>query len=449
MNIFNIKKLIMLATGRHRESCTQAVAIHPSLDCRIASHPRLHQLGCKHCGQVAMTGAQNKIEDAKIKPRIDMLFRKLYSDAEVMKKTYIGAGSQTNSYAINNFGAEAKYKIEGAKIKPRADTPSERSEVEACEHGFDLRRKFQINFCTPNQVFFVTIVSFLFLLFPNFAHAQTLRISPALLKIELSPGKTTTQEFLVDNLTNNPLPVKINVEGFDSNDEDFGIKVAEKITTPLADWISLDTTDTIIPAKTQTKITATINVPTEVPLGGYYAVIFFDPLPNPADLNIQGNQINARLGAITLASIGVANSQNEAEIITFTSDKSFYNSDLPQLTLRAKNTGLNFFTAKPSLVIDPLIGKTTTIDWEEKTILPGKIRRWEKQINLPNNYSLFSKITVNLSLENGQFVSKSFTVYSFPVQKSLLLTILFIILSIMLKNRSRLLKSLKVLFSSK
>lgn len=293
------------------------------------------------------------------------------------------------------------------------------------------------------------LITFSFLLFPSITKAQTLRISPALLKIELSPGKMTTQEFLVDNLTSNPLPLKINVEGFDSNDEDFGIKVAEKITTPLADWISLDTTDTIIPANTQTKIIATIAVPSEVPLGGYYAVIFFDPLPNPLDTLTQGDQINARLGAITLANIGVSASQNEADIITFSSDKSFYNNQSPQVVLRAKNTGLNYFTAKPTIVIDPLIGQTTTIDWEEKTILPGKVRRWEKQLTLPNNYSLISKITVNLSLENGQFVSKSFTIYSFPIQKTIFSLVILVILAILIKNRSRLTKSLKVLFSSK
>lgn len=359
-------------------------------------------------------------------------------------RTLIGAGSQTNSHGTCPCEAYPRQ----VRVSTSLCEPNQRKNLDAL-HGFDLRRKFQNNFCTPNRAIFASIIYFIFLLLPNQVSAQTLRISPALLKIELSPGKITTQEFLVDNLTNNPLPVKINVEGFDSNDEDFGIKVAEKISTPLADWISLDNTDTIIPAKSQTKITATINVPSEVPFGGYYAVIFFDPLPNPADLTIQGNQINARLGAITLASIGVASSQNEAEIITFTSDKSFYNADSPQLTLRAKNTGLNFFTAKPSITIDPLIGQTTTIDWEEKTILPGKVRRWEKQINLPSNYSVISKITINLSLENGQFVTKSFTVYSFPVQKTILLAILFVVLSIVVKNRSRLVKSLKVLFSSK
>ena len=379
-----------------------------------------------------------KIEGAKIEPRTDMLIRKLYSDAEVIKKTYIGAGSQTNSHGTCPCEAYPRQ----VRVSTSLCEPNRKAK------NVFLHTSNQMKFA--NRVFIANIIFFNFLfMFPGVVHAQTLRISPALLKIELSPGKITTQEFIVDNLTNNPLPVKINVEGFDSNDEDFGIKVAEKISTPLADWISLDNTDTIIPAKSQTKITATINVPNEVPFGGYYAVIFFDPLPNPADLTIQGNQINARLGAITLASIGVANSQNEAEIITFTSDKSFYNEDSPQITLRAKNTGLNFFTAKPSIVVDPLIGQTTTLDWEEKTILPGKVRRWEKQISLPNNYSLFSKVTVNLSIENGQFVSKSFIIYSFPVQKTISLTILFIILCILVKNRSRLVKSLKVLFSSK
>lgn len=284
-----------------------------------------------------------------------------------------------------------------------------------------------------------------FFLLPSLAHAQTLRISPALLKIELSPGKITTQEFLVDNLTNNPLPLKINVEGFDSNDEDFGIKVAEKITTPLTDWISLDTTDTIIPANTQTKITATISVPNEVAFGGYYAVIFFDPLPSPLDTTIQGDQINARLGAITLANIGVTNNQNEADIITFSTDKVFYNNQFPQVTLRAKNTGLNFFTAKPTVVVDPLIGQTTTVDWEEKTILPGKVRRWTKQLNLPNNYGIFYKVSLSVSLENGQFIQESKNIFSFPLTATLKYITGIFVLIYCFKHSKRIKKALYVL----
>ena len=254
---------------------------------------------------------------------------------------------------------------------------------------------------------------------------------------------------MVDNLTDNPLPLKINVEGFDSNDEDYGVKVAKKIQTPLADWITLDTTDTIIPAKSQTKVTATINIPSEVPLGGYYAVIFFDPLTTPIQENQSGNQINARLGAILLANIGVSNTQNEAEIVSIQPDQSFYDQKSPQLLLRVKNTGLNFFTAKPQITIDPLIGKTTTIDWEEKTILPGKIRRWEKEINLPHPNTLISKITVSVSLENGQFITKSFTVYSLSLKKTLTITTLAIITLFLLKNRTRFGKFIRILLHGK
>ncbi len=297
-----------------------------------------------------------------------------------------------------------------------------------------------------NQVFFSLFIIFLLIIFPKATYAETLRISPVVLKIGLSPGKTTEQNITIDNLLNVPLPIKATVEGFDASDEENGIKVTnEVVTSPLTSWMKLDTEDAIIPALSSQVFKATITVPSEVPLGGYYAVIFFTPIISPLDQS-NNNQIGAKIGALALANIGVTNKNNEAEIPNFDFNKSFYQTDSPKVILRVKNTSLNFFTAKPQIKIKPLFGQEQIIDWEEKTLLPGKVRRWEKTIDLQNHYGFLYQASLQVSLENGQYATAQKIFFGFPFQQTALYIIFALILLYSLFHLKRIKKAVKLLF---
>ncbi len=92
---------------------------------------------------------------------------------------------------------------------------------------------------------------------PAFAQADTsqiLKISPIVLKVLLDPGTTQTQTITVENLLDTPLPIRVSVEGFDTPDKEGGIAIAAtQGVAPLANWITLDTSEALVPAKrTQT-----------------------------------------------------------------------------------------------------------------------------------------------------------------------------------------------------
>ncbi len=333
------------------------------------------------------------------------------------------------------------------KTKNRKD-----AEVKAnnrTEAGTRLR-EIRVRFWrTSNRVFFVLILICI-LIFNSTSpvHAETLRISPVILKLELSPGKKTEQVITVDNLLNSPLPLKATIDGFDANDEENGYKVTgEVVNSPLTKWINLDKADTIIPANSSEKFLVTINVPSEVPFGGYYAIIFFTPLITPLE-SADNSQINAKIGALALANIGTTAIQSQAEILDFSLNKKFFQNDSPKVTLRLKNTGLNFFTAQPQLSIKPFFGKTENLDFEEKTVLPGKVRRWEKNLDLKNHTGVFYTISLKTSLGNDQKITSSSYFFGFPIKQLSIYTASFILTFYLLRHFKRVIKAIKLLFKS-
>ncbi|MBI3577187.1 hypothetical protein HY086_04075 [Candidatus Gottesmanbacteria bacterium] len=298
------------------------------------------------------------------------------------------------------------------------------------------------------KIFFLSLCFFSFLLFQPVAKAAPspaptmLRVSPIILPIRLAPGSIQKTNIRLTNLLSVPLPVAATIEGFDAADEEGAVEIhsPQAHVSPLVDWMSLDQSDQILPAGASRDIAVTITVPKSVPLGGYYAVIFFTPkLPT-------GN-ISAKIGVIALANIGVGlDPTHHVDIVSFGFGKSVYEKGPVDLTLRVHNTSLNYFSVKPTLTIAPLFGNTQTIQLEEKTILPGKIRRWHRSLNLgPLTHGLYW-VSLRLSLENGQEVVAKTSFIGFPVTKTIVFFLGSLALGWILLNRRRTMAAIKAFF---
>lgn len=282
---------------------------------------------------------------------------------------------------------------------------------------------------------------------PTFAQTlppvnQIIKVSPFLLRLNLLPGTTQNYPITVTNLSDQPLPINASVEGFDADNEDYGISLNTPSDNPLTKWIYLDKTNSIIPSRSSEVFNARVAVPSSIPLGGYYAVIFFTPLSSPLN-----QTINSRLGVITLANIGVQNStQATMKVPTFYFNHLIYSGNPVDLTLRVQNSSLDFILVKPTLTIKPLFGSPEQFQLEEKTILPGKIRRWQDKISLKNLTSGIYLTKLTLSDEENHQLSLDNNLYIIP-PKGLTLPILGALALIWLVlRRKRLIKALKVLF---
>lgn len=251
---------------------------------------------------------------------------------------------------------------------------------------------------------------------PAYAQQQTLKVSPVIMHVQLSPGKTSTQTVAIENLSDAPMPLRTALSDFMTGGEEGGYVFAETKSNPLLSWVKLNETEFILNPKEKKELQITITTPKSIPVGGYYGVLFFEPVAQSDQSS--ATKVNAKVGVLMLANIGIPDPNTKrAEILMFETD-FFQPEDNVPFLLRVKNISLNFFSAKPSLRIAPLLLGGTRMEeyaWEEKTIFPGKIRRWEESTTIQHLPPNIYKATVSVSTGNGEIVTaeKYFVVFPF------------------------------------
>ncbi len=262
---------------------------------------------------------------------------------------------------------------------------------------------------------FACVIALLLFGAPKCASASdSIRISPVILRVELAPGTNSEQKITVSNLTDSPLPVSLSVDGFDATDEEIGININSNTeTSPLSNWLKIVDPEAIIPAKLSREFVAKITVPNEINLGGYYAMIFVTPI-FPDSIAKSSSVIGTKVGVFALANIGVSSKDSQGEIVELATSRKFYQSGPMNINLRIKNTGLNFFSTQPVVTLKSIFKKDKKIELEEKTILPGKIRKWSNTLDVGSYYPLFYRLEVASSLDGGATIYGNTFVLGFP-----------------------------------
>jgi hypothetical protein len=303
-----------------------------------------------------------------------------------------------------------------------------------------------LNYCIKSMKKILILIAILLFLPKIYAadavNPLKLSVSPALLPVSLTPGKTIDFTLTVQNQSDYSVPVRLTVESFESTDEEGGYKF-NAINSPLAGWVNIEKPDLIIDAGAKRQVNIAVKVPREVAVGGYYAVIFITPY-SPA--NQDKPQVTPRIGVPIFASLGVDDKENLGTITTFQAEPMLSENGPVKYILRTKNSGLIHYSAKPKLVIKPVYGNFTYPEMElpEKIVLPGKIRRWEGTLPSdlkPNIYSLQSQISIG----SGRWITASTIVIIFPWQKTLIVLfigLLFVYLLLNMKNVSKAVKTL-------
>lgn len=295
--------------------------------------------------------------------------------------------------------------------------------------------------------------TFCILLFTNTAQAQTnqtaqvLRVSPIIINVPLSPGTTEIHEITIENLTDNPLPLRASLSDFQTTGEEGGYVFAETHTNPLLSWITLSDTDMILNPREQKTVLATIATPESIPLGGYYGMVFFEVIPQTGI--IQTTQIVPKIGVLMLSNVGVPDpNAKKAEILTFTTGTFHQNNQIP-LLLRVKNVSLHYFTAKPILTISPVVrlpGSTDDTHYlEEKIVFQGNVRRWEQNIPLKDAGPNIYKASLKVSTGNGQVVTQEHYFVLLPLLETTIGALILITLLFIIRKRKRFGKAIKAL----
>jgi len=282
-----------------------------------------------------------------------------------------------------------------------------------------------------------------------YAEQQTLRVSPVIINIDLSPGKTSSHDATIENLTNSPIPLRASLNDFLTSGEEGGYIFEDSKENPLLSWITLSESNFILNPREKKKIHLVIKTPQTIPVGGYYGILFFEPvLQNTATA---ATQISSKIGILMLANIGIQDpNAKQTEILAFTPSQISQDGTVP-FVLRVKNIALNFFTAKPILTVSPLLSFSNSTKpqyLEEKIIFPGKVRRWTQDTTIQNLSPNIYKAHLIVSTGNGQSESQDQYFIVFPYMQVLLLLSIVIIVLFLFAKRKRLKATLTALLSN-
>ncbi|MBI1863167.1 hypothetical protein HYS00_03535 [Candidatus Microgenomates bacterium] len=265
-------------------------------------------------------------------------------------------------------------------------------------------------------------------------------VSPVIFNISLSPGKTFTYQIRLKNLLSSPLPMRAEMDPAVDGEAADG-------ATSIAGWTTISDADMIIPAHGEKTIQLHIQTPTKIPLGGYYGTLFLQPvMPMNAGVN---QYVQARAGVVILASVGVPDLSARAEVLSVGLAKSSSGSNKRDLTFAVKDQSLYHFSAKPQLVVKPLIGSVRKFDINEKIILPGKTRTWEEAIRWPYHTMNIYDVKLLVSVGNGNQIVAATRYYDIPYPLVAFIVIVTVGLILAYKKRSNLKRALRVLILNK
>ncbi len=294
----------------------------------------------------------------------------------------------------------------------------------------------------------IIVIALLVLCKPQTTHAaaklpiSSLKVSPVVIPLQIKPSQNISLPIKLTNISNAPLPLRASFNDFQTTGEEGDYNFADSRANPLLQWSSISPEEVIIPAHEEKEVTLTIKTPPTVPVGGYFGMLFFEPVLEP-QIHREATQIVPRIGLLLLGSVGVEN-KPQTEILTFDLPLTTDKTHLVTL-LRVKNIGLQYVTAKPLITTASLYGDMTKQVWEDKVVFPGKIRRWTETLGF--NHPL-DVVTVRLTVSNGNGSTTTVTktVIVLPYLQAILFIGIVVIAFLVILKRKNLRQALSILF---
>jgi hypothetical protein len=305
-----------------------------------------------------------------------------------------------------------------------------------------------------NYCIILTVFLYCFLLYaqPLFAKTitESLTVSPIINTVVLKPDQITQFPLTVTNNADIALGIHMNISGFDENDQT-GIALFQGKDSPMIGWTKAAPTDTVIAPNEKATIIVRIKPPKYLKQGGYYATIFLTPfIAKPQ--NALGPIILSRIGILVLGTYGTINYENlsqKVQVTHFSVDSLLQNQPTTSVYFTVRNTYFAYFTAKPSLTLSPLFGKTIQYQLDEKHILPTKSKVWHTSIMIPSLFMVY-KAQLATSVGQGHYIySNTFFLVAPEVITVLCVLCLLLCIILFILLRKRLVKSGRLLIKGR
>jgi len=279
--------------------------------------------------------------------------------------------------------------------------------------------------------------------------AMSLTVAPSIFEGVVTAGKTTSQTFELKNNSRIPLPIKCYIRNFDASDEGGGVSIPEEADTQRfspRSWIEVVSPDFIIQPQTSRQIIINFNPPKDLPPGGYYAILFAEPLLPESFLSQSSLQIGGRIGSL-LFLISPGDVSEKGKIASVNFPHYVFSRKAPDLKIRFENQGNVHLRPSGSITVTNLMTKKSrTEPVAEFTVLPAKIRQQIValgELKWPGAY----KVALQLNYGRDKIVlNKEFKFYYLPVMPIAVVVLVAGVLFALFwgKTRKRIVKALKV-----
>jgi hypothetical protein len=279
----------------------------------------------------------------------------------------------------------------------------------------------------------------------------SLTMTPSILENVVAPGKNEIKNFELKNNSNFPLPIKCYIRTFDASNETGDVAIADQVdVNRLAptSWVSVVEPDFILQPQSTKEMAVNFNPPADLPPGGYYAILFAEPLVPESFLNESSLQVGGRIGSL-LFLIGPGDIHEKAKLDSVDLPRFSFGSRPLQASIRIENQGNVHLRPSGKVTLTNRLTKSAqVVAIPEVTILPGKIR--QEEIALSPKWPGIYSVDVNIKYgRDNTALTASRRFYYFPVS-AILVTIavlLVLVLLILPKSRRRLKKTLAALFA--
>jgi hypothetical protein len=244
----------------------------------------------------------------------------------------------------------------------------------------------------------------------------TISVSPTVFELSANPGDVLSESFRIVNGTDQELTLTATPKNFTAEGEEGGVNLTEEETSfSLASWITASPTEVNVPARGSQIFDFTIAVPENAEPGGHFGSVIIQT--EATQLDQTGASVSQEAGPLILVSVA-GDIIEEASIIDFMPTKSFWESGPVVLETRVENSGNVHFKPSGTIVIKNMFGnEETTINLEERNVLPGTIRK------LVNEWSPGFRVgnfTADLSIVYGpdsaiETASTSFIIFPYKI----------------------------------
>lgn len=303
-------------------------------------------------------------------------------------------------------------------------------------------KKQQMKIYTSILLF--VLITFYLSLFTGVANAatQSLRVTPIINDLKLTPGKPTSFTITVENISPNPVGIHAELSGFDITGD---TPLIEQKPSAMVPWTHLNKEDILLGGNEKKTITVTITPPSSAKQNGYYETIFLTPILHQ-QITASSPIILSRIGVLVLGTIGNLDDSDLAKKVSiqnFTPSQTIRNSFPDTISFAVANNYFTHFDAKPFITITPLFGTAQTTELIDKHVLPGGSRTWQYQPT-PVAPNIFYQMHLAVSVGGGKqiFADTWFVVLPY---KLLLIIIFAAILFIATFKRHHLKKFITVL----